>query len=340
MLRLAIVTIYENTYISAFFKTTGKEVQSIIRLGNGVEVEIEGVKIFLDPRIARGLSFVSHAHSDHLPRKMHSHVWSTPETKGLSHKKFTPLEYGHELKMDGITFRFLPAGHMLGSAQIVIENGFKLIYSGDLKLEGGFTAEPAHTEKCDILILESTFGSPFYRFPPKEEVAGEIKDWVERIHSKGKTPLLLAYSLGKAQEAVKILSSSYRVELHPIIYANCRRYEKLGVELGEYFPESSRKEDRVLIYPPRAKTPNNVEKAYLSGWALHPRMKRVLKVEEAFPLSDHSDFNSLLEYVNRVSPQVIYTFHGFAEELAEELIAHGYYAQPLSRRQSSLDSFI
>lgn len=337
---LAIVIIYENTYISAFFKTTGKEVQSIIRLGNGVEIEIEGVKIFLDPRVARGLSFVSHAHSDHVPRKIESAAWSTPETRELALKKFTTLDYAREMNIRGITFRFLPAGHMLGSAQIVIENGFKLIYSGDLKLEGGFTAQPAHTEECDILILESTFGSPFYSFPTKEEVAGEIKDWVERIHSKGKTPLLFAYSLGKAQEAVKILSSQYRVELHPLVYANCRRYEKLGVELGEYFPESQGREDRVLIYPPRAKPPRDVEKAYLSGWALHPRMKRVLKVEEAFPLSDHSDFNSLLEYVKRTSPQVIYTFHGFAGELAEELIAHGYYAQPLTKRQSTLDNFV
>ncbi len=321
-----------------------KEVEAIIRLGNGVELFIDDNKILLDPRRADGLSFVSHAHSDHAPSKISGQVVATEETgELLSRRSFSTLDYEEKFETLGISFRLIPSGHMLGASQVVIENGFKVIYTGDLHLEGGETSGRAEVEKCDVLIIESTFGSPFYSFPPREQVIREIKDWIEDCFSQGETPVLLGYSLGKAQEIVKLLSREYSLELHKSIYENCRKYENLGVKLGSYEPYSGEvKEDKVLLFPPSARhsLKGNFKKALLSGWALHGATKFKFRVDEAFAISDHSDFNGLVSYIEKASPQVIYTFHGFAEEFAEELIARGFYAQPLTKKQTRLEHFL
>lgn len=317
---------------------------SIIRLANGVELLVDDKHIKLDPRRAGGLSFVSHAHSDHVPSKVSGEVISTQATSELLRSKnLSPVDYGEWFERHGIGFRLIPSGHMLGSSQVVIENGFKLVYTGDLKLEGGETSPEAKAEGCDILIVESTYGSPFYRLPPREEVVKEVKDWVEDCLANGHTPVLLGYSLGKAQEVVKLISGHYRLELHPAIYRNCKRYEALGVELGDYSLHSGASEGgRVIVFPPGARNSlrGKFKTALLSGWALHGSARFKLGVDQAFPFSDHGDFDSLVGYVEEASPQIVYTFHGFAEEFAEELISLGFYAQPLKKSQSSLDCFL
>ncbi|WP_456474175.1 MBL fold metallo-hydrolase [Candidatus Pyrohabitans sp.] len=246
---------------------------------------------------------------------------------------------GETCEMHDFNLRAVPSGHILGASQLVIENGFKVIYTGDLHLEGGATCDAARVERCDVLIIESTFGSPHYEFPPREEVIAELKDWIEEKHSRGATPVVLGYSLGKAQELTRYLSEDFAVEVHSAIYENNRKYEALGVSLGEYssFSEESR-EDRVVIFPPAARKSKLLEKlnpsfAFMSGWAVHDSTRYRMKVDEAFPLSDHSDFCSLLRYVEEASPQVVYTVHGFADEFAEELKARGFYAEALEKKK-------
>ncbi len=342
---LAIVIIYENKYIDSE-GSRDKEVEEIIRLGNGVELFIDDTRILLDPRRAEGLSFVSHAHSDHAPSKVSGEVISTEETGELLSRHFSTLVYEQKFENLGVSFRLIPSGHMLGSSQVVIENGFKVIYTGDLHLEGGATSGMGVVERCDILIIESTFGSPFYILPDREYVLGEIKDWIEDCFSRGDVPVLLGYSLGKAQEIIKLLSGDYKLGLHRAVYENCRKYEALGVNLGSYelYSENIReeKEDRVLIFPPAARNSlkGNFKKALLSGWALHGATKFKFRVDEAFAISDHSDFNGLVNYVEKASPQVIYTLHGFAEEFSDELKERGFYANPLTKKQTGLNHFL
>lgn len=309
-----------------------------------MELFVDDREVKLDPRKSGGLSFVSHAHSDHVPSKVSGEVISTLETGELARKEgFSPLRYGERLERGEVSFWLQPSGHMLGSSQVVIENGFKVLYTGDLKLEGGKTSVKAEVESCDVLIIESTFGSPFYRLPSKEEVVKEVKDWADDCFARGTTPVLLGYSLGKAQEIVKLFSSSLSLNLHPAIYRNCRKYEALGMELGSYdLYQGEVEEDSVLLFPPQAKNSlkGNYEKALMSGWAMHGSASFKFGVEEAFPFSDHSDFDSLVGYVEKASPQVVYTFHGFGEEFAEELRSRGFYAQPLKKKQSRLDYFL
>ena len=313
----------------------------ILRLSNGIEVTIAEEKLYLDPRRARGRSFISHAHADHSPRSAEGELLLSRATAKLMRKRIAcgPLEMDKAYEMRGFTVRLAESGHMLGASQLVVENGFKLVYTGDLHLEGGVTCEPAKVERCDVLIIESTFGSPHYEFPPREEVIRALKDWVEEQHARGATPVVLGYSLGKAQELTCYLSKNFPVEVHPAIYENNKKYEALGVALGEYrlFPQESR-DDRVVIFPPAARRARALEKlnprfAFMSGWAVHEGTRFRLGVDEALPLSDHSDFYSLLRYVEKASPQVVYTVHGFAEEFAEELRSRSFYAEALVEKK-------
>ena len=302
-----------------------------LRLGNGIELCVDGEELYLDPKRVKGLSFVSHAHSDHVPRGGAGEVVCTRETAalaGLRGECTTPLRRG------SVELRLLNSGHMLGASQLLIENRFRVLYTGDLRVEGGVLTPPAQAEKCDVLIVESTFGTPRYEFPPTEETVKQMQDWAEECHRRGETPVFLGYALGKAQELTKVLSSSFRVEVHPAVLKNNRTYEAMGAELGAYHPITDRcREDRVLILPPSARRclPGGCRVAVVSGWAVHGGTKRRYGADAAFPLSDHSDFYSLVRYVERVSPQVVYTVHGFAKEFAAELRERGFYAEPLER---------
>jgi putative mRNA 3-end processing factor len=245
------------------------------------------------------------------------------------------LDMNKGFEAGDLSLRLLSSGHILGGSQLLLEKDFRAVYTSDINLEGGITCGRAEVEKCDVLIMEATFGTPIFEFPTRKEVVAQIKDWVEEQFLKDITPVLLGYSLGKAQELTSYLSRDYMVEVHPIIYENNRKYEALGVDLGNYrlFPGSNRG-DRVVIFPPGARASRALKglpcaMAVTSGWALLGGTKGRMGVREAFPLSDHSDFWSLIRYVEKASPQVVYTSHGFAEELASELRDRGFYSEPL-----------
>lgn len=246
-----------------------------------------------------------------------------------------PLEINKSFAAGDLNLRLLPSGHILGGSQLILENEFKAVYTSDINLEEGATCGGAKIEKCDVLIIEATFGSPIFSFPSRKEVISRIKDWIDEQHSKGITPVILGYSLGKAQELTCYLSADYSVEVHPTIHGNNRKYEALGINLGHYrlFP-GPEKEDTVIIFPPGARNSPALKgrqyvMALASGWAVMRNIRKRMKIEEAFPLSDHSDFQGLVRYVETASPQVVYTFHGFAEEFADELRERGFYAEAL-----------
>ena len=292
---------------------------------------MKGTRILLDPRRPEGLSFTSHAHSDHAPRgSVGERLIASKETRGLLG---FPGEGKREFEFNGLRFRVLNAGHILGSSQLCVEDGFTLVYTGDMNLAGGLTTGKAEVpKKCDVLILEATFGSPRYVFPPRVEVLKEIRDWADGCFAKGTRPVLLAYALGKAQELTKGLSMNLGIRVDPSVLRFNQRYESLGVDLGRYGPyEEGEDGDYVVIAPPGTRGRwEGHPRAFVSGWALDGNAARRYGVEEAFPVSAPSDFPSLLEYVEKAQPQVVYTVHGSAGELSEELRARGFYSEPLS----------
>jgi putative mRNA 3-end processing factor len=310
------------------------------------ELHVTGSGLFLDARRRRACAFVSHAHSDHLGR--HDRTIATAATAELARHRLgeraggevLPAAYRTPFGLGELTLELFPAGHVLGSAQIRVTNGHgtAIGYTGDLCLEPTRTAEPAEVMGCDVLLLESTFGLPRYVFPPKEEVLADVRRFVDDALSDGVTPVLLGYSLGKAQEILRYLGElDYSCRAHPTVHAVNRVYERLGVDLPRVRPLGAEGpgRDEVVVAPPhlaRSAAMSRIRRrrtAVLTGWAVDAG-SRFRGADAAFPLSDHADFPSLLRYARETGAGRVYTLHGHAEPLARALRREGIRADPVA----------
>jgi Cft2 family RNA processing exonuclease len=314
----------------------------------GVQVEYRSgiylpeVDFWLDPTRARPRAFVSHAHSDHVAR--HDQYIVTPGTAALLSHRYRPKgrlvehEFGETRVLGSFALTLYPAGHILGSAQALVEHrGHRLLYSGDLKLSASATAEACAVPEADTLIVEATFGHPRYVFPPAGEVVAGIASFCRNALAQGETPVLFAYSLGKGQEVLRgLMGAGLDIALHDAAHGVTAVYERLGVE----FPVHSKLSEHalsghVVICPPGAKRGPLFARlvrprtALVSGWAMDRSARWRFGVDAAFPLSDHAGYDDLVEYVRRVNPRRVYTLYGFDGPFAADLRRRGYDAEPL-----------
>ncbi len=225
----------------------------------------------------------------------------------------------------------LPAGHILGSAMLHVRRGEQsLLYTGDFRLRTCEIVPSAQVRQADVLVMESTYGLPFFRFPPREQVIAELLEIVERALSAGRQPIVMGYSLGKSQEIVKILTDAgHHVTVHGAVFHNNQIYEELGVRLGNYRRYAAEdfhgataldlRERGVLVAPPQVARSafvtrfENPCRIILTGWALMKNSIYRFGVDHALPLSDHADFDELMELIERVQPRKIFTHHGYRE---------------------------
>jgi Cft2 family RNA processing exonuclease len=248
----------------------------------------------------------------------------------------TPLEFG------GMRLTTYPAGHCLGSAMLLAEDdGKSLLYTGDFKLAASLTSEQAELPSADIMVMESTFGLPRYRLPAREEVIEQLLTEVRRAFSAGKTPVIHAYALGKAQEVTKILTTAgISVQQHSVTYAVSRVYESCGVELGTGSSTVGEYRDRPLeshavITLPRGMKNHRLpglgatRSIAVTGWANDSSTRFRLGVDVALPLSDHADFDDLCAAVAQVNPREVYCTHG-PREFVDHLRQAGFNAHPLT----------
>jgi DNA ligase 1 len=312
-----------------------------VRYERGVFLPKEN--IWLDPWDGKPFAFVSHAHSDHIAP--HEEIIVSERTSRLMQARLPGernehvLNFGEKATIRGLEVTLIPAGHIFGSAQFVLEttNG-SLLYTGDFKLRQGRSAEPAEWRQADTLIMETTFGLPRYRFPPTEEVVGQIVAFCRDALETGAVPVLLGYSLGKAQEILCALAGAgLKPMLHGSVHRMTRIYEQFGQSFCDYERYNAKEvAGKVLICPPSANRSRMLEKigdkrvAMISGWAVEPSAVYRYQVDAAFPLSDHADYTDLVRYVELVKPQRVLTLHGFAAEFARDLRDRGIEAWALS----------
>ncbi|HVS42393.1 MAG TPA: MBL fold metallo-hydrolase [Candidatus Dormibacteraeota bacterium] len=322
-----------------------------VRYRRGVHLPV--LDLWIDARNGRDLAVVSHAHGDHIAR--HRRALCTEATRrvlalrtgigrrgrrAITEEAPGPgLAYGEELELRDAVLSLHPAGHVLGSSQVLVRHrGVRVLYSGDIKLRDGRTAEPLEHVECDVLVVEATFGRPEYRFPPTDQVARAICDFCLDSVAAGVTPVLYAYSLGKGQEVLSHLAGAgLPVVLCGSLHTVTEIYRAMGVALpdaergGDTLPRNA-----VVICPPHLRgkpwvrriTPRRT--AYISGWAVERGAACRLGCDAAFALSDHADFDELLRYVERSAAQQVYTLFGFAEDLARQLRRRGVAAEPLA----------
>jgi Cft2 family RNA processing exonuclease len=304
-------------------------------------LKLTKARLAVDFRRRQPRAFISHAHTDHMAR--HEFALCTPHTSRLYQFRFgrrdvRELPYRQSVEWGGLRLTTFPAGHCLGSAMLLAEDGqTSLLYTGDFKLAASLTAEPAELPRADILVIESTFGHPRYRRLCRDSLVNQLLEVVRQALRQGATPVIQAYILGKGQEVTRILTShGIPVLQHRLLYEVSQVYEACGVDLGQYALYPGRPlEGHAVVVPPRMHRPadlpglKRVVKIAVTGWAQDEGARWRLGVDHAIPLSDHASFDELLEAVARVSPQEIYCTHGpsgFAERLRER----GLNAHPLA----------
>ena len=291
------------------------------------------IDLWCDARQPAPISFVSHAHFDHLAR--HQRIITSEGTQRLMALRMPdereeivlPYDVPYALTPD-TELRLHPAGHIFGSAMLrLTRDGESFLYTGDFKMRAGLSAEPAHPPRADVVVMESTFGLPRYIFPPAEKVLGDIIHFCQATLEDGEVPVLFGYSLGKSQELLASLTGAHLpVMLHPQTHKITRLYEELGQSFPAYraFTPTEVK-DHVVICPPQANHSAWLRKikprrtAMISGWAIDPAAVYRYQCDAAFPLSDHADYHELLQFVEMVKPRKVFTVHGFVEEFARTL---------------------
>jgi len=301
--------------------------------------------LWLDPSEPKRFAFVSHAHSDHIAP--HKEMVLSEGTAGLLQLGMPGtriehvLSFGEQRRVHGVNLTLLPAGHIFGSAQLFLSaDSETLLYTGDFKLRRGKSAEAVEWRQADTLIMETTFGLPRYQFPPTERVIEKIVAFARNAIDDGAVPVLLGYSLGKAQEILCALDGAGLTPmLHGSVFQMTRIYEQFGQSFCKYVRYN--KNDvagKVLICPPSASHSPMIEKiprkrvAMISGWAVESNAIYRYQVDAAFPLSDHADYNDLIRYVDLVIPKRVLTLHGFAVEFARDLRERGTEAWALSEQ--------
>jgi putative mRNA 3-end processing factor len=296
-------------------------------------------RLAIDIRRRQPRAFISHAHSDHIAR--HELALCTPATAALYQLRLGPrrtltMPYRRTLDWGGLQLTAYPAGHCLGSAMLLARDGEQtLLYTGDFKLGRSATAEQAELPHADILVIESTYGTPQYRMPPRETAIDQLITLVQNALDDGAAPVIQAYILGKAQEVTRILTSAdIPVLQHRKIFAVSRVYEEYGVSLGRFgLFNGEVPPGHALIVPPGTDWADNFtrQKSFVvTGWAIDPRAKYRFRVDHAIPLSDHADYDELFEAVDRVDPKIIYCTHG-PDDFVQRLLEAGYNAHPLGR---------
>jgi Cft2 family RNA processing exonuclease len=300
-------------------------------------LEVEGGLLWLDARRSKPFGVITHAHGDHVAR--HQTILCTPETAALVRRRsgggpsFIEARYGEKTTVGDLNVTLLPAGHILGSAMVLVEGpGGSLLYTGDVRDEGGLTCSPAAPVPAELLVTEATFGRPDCTFPPPNEVRAEMVIWARNAIEAGTTPVFAAYALGKGQEVMAALAAAeIPVAAHGSVWSLCSVYRDFGIR----FPKSRRLKRgsgrrAAVVVPPRfLRTPEVQEcgplrVAAVTGWG-----DRTLGggIERAFPLSDHSDFPGLLRVVEKVGASKVHVQHGYAEEFAAALRERGHDAE-------------
>ena len=308
-------------------------------------VYLPNENIWLDPWDAKPFAFVSHAHSDHIAA--HEEIIVSERTARLMQARLPGqrdehvLAFGEPTSVRGLEVTLLPAGHIFGSAQFFLRaEAGTLLYTGDFKLRPGRSAEAAEWRQADTLIMETTYGLPRYRLPPTKLVVQQIVAFCREALEEGATPVLLGYSLGKAQE---ILCSLAEANLQPMLHGSVFRMTRIYEQFGQAFCTYERYDaattaGKVLICPPSANHSRMIQRiknkrvAMISGWAVEPNAIYRYQVDAAFALSDHADYTDLLRYVELVQPKRVLTLHGFAAEFARDLRDRGIEAWALSQQ--------
>jgi putative mRNA 3-end processing factor len=323
------------------------------RLGSWIEPFPEGIYVrpadaWVDPGAPKARALVTHGHADHA-RGGHEKVWATPETLAIMDCRYgpqggaCPVAYGEVVRVGEVDVSFVPAGHVLGSAQIVLDHGGeRVVVSGDYKRRPDPTCLPFEPVPCDIFITEATFGLPVFRHP---DTTAEIDRLLLRLAENPERCVLVgAYALGKAQRLMmELRGRGYHdpIYIHGALQRLCDLYKAHGVALGELRPATEAKKDelkgKVVVAPPGAlndrwsrRLPDPIT-AMASGWMRVRQRARQRNVELPLIVSDHADWDELTDTISQLAPREVWITHG-----REDALKHWCMTRQIKARELNL----
>ncbi len=307
----------------------------------GVSVSYDGFSLFFDLQTNHHSAldvFITHAHLDHSRAFSFAGArkYSTSETceiiKAVSKMSgnCVPVGFNQKLKLGDLEVISHNSGHVLGSALYeVVSPDATVVYTGDLNFENTYTMKAAEGVHCNVLIIEATFGSPHFVFPPKEELAYRMSRWAVESVLDHKTPVFQTDSFGNAQEIIHIVNSFTKLPVltHWRISRINSVYESHGYKL-DYVDSGSEEAEEIMssgeyayIVPKGLSLSGNprFDVAFVSGWAIWNRDER-----QAFAYSDHADYPKLMDFVEECNPETVLTCFGgrFNNILAREIKRH------------------
>lgn len=307
----------------------------------------------IDPRRAVGRAIITHGHSDHA-RAGHTAVLATPETLAVMRLRLgggagesqQALRYGAPLTVGDVTVTLQPAGHILGSAQVVIDyRGQRAVVTGDYKRHGDPTCAPFELVACDLLVTEATFGLPVFHHEPDSTEIGRLlrslADYPERTHQVG------VYGLGKCQRLIALLrGAGYErpIWLHEALMATSALYEQLGVGLGPLrgvadglaSPGARGLAGEIVLSPPSALGSRwsgrfaDPVTAFASGWMRVRGRARQRGVELPLVISDHVDWPELMATIAECNAEEVWVTHGREEAVVHAVRKMGRRARALA----------
>ena len=305
---------------------------------------------YIDPMEPVERAIITHGHADHA-RPGHKEVFATPQTLEIMRIRYGddfcetrhPLEYGEQTSIKKGQLSFAPAGHILGSAQAIIDYAeHRLVLSGDYKRHHDPTCIPFEVVPCDVFVTEATFGLPVFKHPPINREMQKLLDsmalYEERCHLVG------VYALGKCQRlmlSLRAIGYHDTIYLHGALIKLCEFYQSQGVELGKWEAVSELEDlkslkSKIVLAPPSAlndrwsrKLPN-VMTVMASGWMQIRARSKQRKAELPLIISDHCDWPELIQTIEQVNPKEVWVTHGREQALVHQAQQMGYKAKALS----------
>jgi putative mRNA 3-end processing factor len=324
-------------------------------MNHGLLLENNGTRILLDPSKVEtnDFVFISHAHSDHVYRKPKNKTKITTitsvETEAIANAR------GYEITnaiYEEKNLELIDSGHILGSKGLLAFN--EIFYTGDISIrKRAFLKMPKKIPQVDTLIIESTFGRHDYIFPDHKEIIHQANKIIADAYDKGHPVILMGYPLGKAQlltnffghwdpffsyDSIEVINTVYRNMGISLRNTTCYTEAEKDKQLDTKHPwvmlaPLMNGNSRFLKY---MKEKYNTITIGFSGWACSPRYKYMMGIDYALPLSDHCDFNELIQIVKKCNPKKIFTIHGFEVEFARVLNNMGYNAIPISNKPNKI----
>ena len=304
---------------------------------------------YIDPPVAVPRAIITHGHSDHA-RGGHGAVLTTFETAAIMRVRLGPmqatnvaiLEPGQRIRLGEVVVWLAPAGHILGSAQVVMEHGGqRAVVTGDYKRRADPTAAPFEVVTCDLLVTEATFGLPVFRHEPDDTEIGKLlaslRTFPERTHLVG------AYGLGKCQRVIALLRRAGHeapIYLHGAMEALCDLYVRMGVPLGELrlVADATRQElaGAIVLCPPSAlsdrwsRRMTDPVTVFASGWMRVRARARQRGVELPLVISDHADWPELLQTIEDSLAAEVWVTHGREDALVHQIERMGRRGRALA----------